>query len=132
MAERILVVDDEEVFSEILTTMLRKAGYECQTAASGMEALALLRSGEQFDLISSDIAMAEMDGPALLEHVKAEFPAVPLVFASSIADPEFIQMSRNMGASDYLVLPCDAASYVAMIRKALDRHRNENHARGPS
>ena len=57
--DRILVVDDEETIREIVSSMLTTAGYKCRQAGSGMEALALLESGEEFELMLSDLMMAE-------------------------------------------------------------------------
>jgi CheY-like chemotaxis protein len=125
MADRVLLVDDEECIRDIFGSFLKTAGYECQTAASGVEALALLRSGARFDLISSDIMMAPMDGITLLEHVKVEFPAIPVVIASPVADPEVALLARRKGAVDYLRLPCQREEYLAMIRKALETHRGQ-------
>jgi CheY-like chemotaxis protein len=122
--DRILVVDDEETICDILTAMLRSEGYECETAGSGVEALALLRSGARFDLISSDILMAEMDGPALLGHVKAEFPDIPLVFVCPITDPKVIDWCLQEGALDYQTTLCEREEYVGKIRMALARHRS--------
>ena len=65
--DRILVVDDEETIREIVSSMLTTAGYKCRQAGSGMEALALLESGEEFELMLSDLMMANLDGIGLLE-----------------------------------------------------------------
>jgi len=54
-AERILVVDDEEAIREIVSSMLGSAGYTCTQAASGIEALGILNSGEEFSLMLSDL-----------------------------------------------------------------------------
>ncbi len=62
MPDRILVVDDEEAIREIVSSMLTSAGYSCKQARSGMEALAVLNSGEAFELLLSDLMMAELDG----------------------------------------------------------------------
>jgi CheY-like chemotaxis protein len=74
MPDRILVVDDEEAIREIVSSMLTFAGYSCLQAASGMEALAVLNSGEEFELMLSDLMMAELDGIGLLERTKERFP----------------------------------------------------------
>jgi CheY-like chemotaxis protein len=50
MNERILVVGDEETIREVVCSMLDAAGYECEQAVSGNDALAVLESGRQFDL----------------------------------------------------------------------------------
>ena len=70
MPDRILVVDDEEPIREIVASMLGTAGYACKQAASGMEALAVLTSGEEFELMLSDLMMADLDGIGLLERTK--------------------------------------------------------------
>jgi len=62
--DRILVVDDEETIREIVTSMLGGARFHTRQAASGAEALAILESGEEFDLVLSDLMMAGMDGIA--------------------------------------------------------------------
>jgi CheY-like chemotaxis protein len=69
-ADRILIVDDEEAIREIVHSMLTISGFRCQQAASGAEALALLESGEEFELILTDLMMGGMDGIALLERTK--------------------------------------------------------------
>ena len=56
--ERILVVDDEEPIREIISSMLNAAGYKTRQAASGMEALAILNSTGEFELMLSDLMMA--------------------------------------------------------------------------
>src|SRR5207302_10059855 len=66
--DRILVVDDEEPIREIISSMLTAAGYKTRQAATGMEALALLNSSGEFELMLSDLMMAELDGIALLER----------------------------------------------------------------
>src|SRR5437899_12486451 len=79
MADRILVVDDEEPIREIVASMLSTAGYACKQAASGMEALAVLTSGEEFELMLSDLMMADLDGIGLLERTKEKYPDMPVV-----------------------------------------------------
>ena len=70
MPDRILVVDDEEAIREIVCAILVAAGYICNQAGSGLEALALLNSGEEFELMLSDLMMADLDGIGLLERTK--------------------------------------------------------------
>ena len=72
--ERILVVDDEDSIREIVSSMLSSANYQCRQAASGLEALALLDSGEEFELMLSDLMMAGLDGIGLLERPRNVIP----------------------------------------------------------
>ena len=85
-SERILVVDDEEAIREIVSSMLTTASYKCQQAGSGLEALALLDSGEEFELMLSDLMMAELDGIGLLERTKERFPDMPVVMVTAVHD----------------------------------------------
>jgi CheY-like chemotaxis protein len=82
MADRILVVDDEEAIREIVASMLSSAGYACKQAGSGMEALAVLNSAEEFELMLSDLMMADLDGIGLLERTKEKYPDMPVVMVT--------------------------------------------------
>src|SRR5262249_60735935 len=81
--ERILVVDDEEPIREIISSMLNAAGYKTRQACSGMEALALLNSTGEFELMLSDLMMAELDGIALLERSKEKYPDMPVIMVTA-------------------------------------------------
>src|SRR3954462_4710101 len=85
-ADRILIVDDEEAIREIVASMLSMAGYRCQQAGSGVEALAVLQSGEEFELMLSDLMMAELDGIGLLERTKEKYPDMPVVMVTAVHD----------------------------------------------
>jgi CheY-like chemotaxis protein len=98
VGERILVVDDEEAIREIVSSLLVSANYNCQQAGSGNEALAVLNSGERFDLISTDLMMADLDGLALLEKVNVQYPEIPVIFVTSVHDPSVALMCFRAGA----------------------------------
>jgi putative nucleotidyltransferase with HDIG domain len=112
MADRILVVDDEEPIREIVAQMLTTAGYRCKEAASGMEALAVLTSGEEFELMLSDLMMADLDGIGLLERTKEKYPDMPVALAAI----------RN-GAYDYLLKPFEREQLLNTVSRALENRR---------
>ncbi|MBI3476935.1 MAG: response regulator [Acidobacteria bacterium] len=130
MVERILIVDDEETICEIISSMLVGAGYECQATTSGVEALAWLRSGAPFDLIVSDMMRPGLDGPALLERVLAEFPAIPLIFATSVYDHSIALAALRNGARGYLNKPFEPGELLFMVSRVLETHRIKAHT-GP-
>src|SRR5260370_5218182 len=84
--ERILVVDDEEPIREIISSMLNAAGYKTRQASSGMEALAILSSAGEFELLLSDLMMAELAGIALLDRSTETDSDMPVLLITSVHD----------------------------------------------
>ncbi len=122
-AERILVVDDEEAIREIVSSMLSSQGYQCLQAASGLEALAILQSGEQFSLVLSDLMMAELDGIGLLERTKERYPDMPVVMVTAVHDISVALAAIRNGAYDYLLKPFEREQLLATVRRALENRR---------
>jgi putative nucleotidyltransferase with HDIG domain len=122
-ADRILIVDDEEAIREIVHSMLTMAGYRCHQASSGIEALALLESGEPFELMLSDLMMGEMDGNALLERTKEKYPDMPVVMVTAVHDISVALTAIRNGAYDYLLKPFEREQLLAVVRRALENRR---------
>lgn len=121
--DRILVVDDEETIREIVSSMLTSAQFQTRQAASGIEALALLDSGEEFDLVLSDLLMAEMNGLDLLERSKEKFPDLPVVMVTAVNDIQTALQALRNGAYDYLLKPFEREQLLATVRRALENRR---------
>jgi len=121
--DRILVVDDEETIREIVSSMLGGAHFQTRQAASGVEAMSLLDSGEEFDLVLSDLMMAEMDGIALLERAKEKYPDVPVVMVTAVHDIQVALQALRNGAYDYLLKPFEREQLLATVRRALENRR---------
>jgi len=121
--DRILVVDDEETIREIVSSMLHSAQFQTRQASGGVEALALLDSGEEFDLVLSDLMMAEMDGIALLERAKERFPSMPVVMVTAVHDISVALQALRNGAYDYLLKPFEREQLLATVRRALETRR---------
>src|ERR1039457_3133606 len=103
--DRILVVDDEETIREIVCSTLSLAHFQTRQAANGIEALSILESGDEFDLVLSDLMMAEMDGIALLERAKERYPDMPIVMVTTVHDISVALQALRNGAYDYLPNP---------------------------
>jgi putative nucleotidyltransferase with HDIG domain len=122
-ADRILIVDDEEPIRDFVSAMLCSADYACSQAASGMEALALLNSGEEFALMLSDLMMPGMDGTALLESSKERFPEMPVIMVTAVTDISVALGAIRNGAYDYLLKPFEREQLLATVRRALENRR---------
>lgn len=121
--ERILVVDDEEAIREIVSSMLQNAGYDTMQAASGKQALELLGAGEEFQLMLSDLMMAEMDGIALLDRVQDCYPEMPAIMVTAVHDISVALAAIRNGAYDYLLKPFEREQLLAMVKRALEHRR---------
>jgi cyclic di-GMP phosphodiesterase len=120
---RILVVDDEEAVRNIIVVMLAAPKFVCREAASGQEALALLKSGEQFDLMLTDLMMPDMDGAELMGRTKKNDPDLPVVIVSAVHDVSVALQTLRDGASDYLLKPFGQEQLIAVVRRALENRR---------
>jgi putative nucleotidyltransferase with HDIG domain len=123
MADRILVVDDEEAIREIVASTLTRAGYNCKQAGSGMEALALLGSGNEFELMLSDLMMADLDGIGLLERTKEKYPDMPVVMVTAVHDISVALAAIRNGAYDYLLKPFEREQLLNTVSRALENRR---------
>src|SRR5205823_15100703 len=108
---------------EIVSSMLSAAGYQTCPAASGAAALRLLDSGEQFDLLLTDLMMAQMDGLALLERVKERYPEMPVIMVTAVHDISVALGSSRNGAYDYLLKPFEREQLLNTVRRALENRR---------
>lgn len=117
--ERILVVDDCEGIRKIIFDVLIEAGYECRAVGSGREALALLESGERFDLMLCDL-LNNPHGINLLDRTKQNCPNMPVIISTApccLCTAQFA-VSR-MGASGYLLKPFHSKAMLTMIWSTL-------------
>lgn len=123
MAERILVVDDESTVREIIASMLASE-YECRQASDGLEALAVLDSGEDIALILADLVMPNLDGFGLLEHVNKKHPKIPVVMVTAVHDIQCCLRALRGGAYEYFLKPFSREQLLGMVRWAIERkHR---------
>jgi putative nucleotidyltransferase with HDIG domain len=120
--ERILIVDDEEAIREVVYSMLTMSGYECRQAASGVEALKILET-QEFELLMSDLMMAEMDGKDLLARAKEKYPDMPVLMVTAVHDISTALEALRNGAYDYLLKPFEREQLLASARRALENRR---------
>ncbi len=116
--QTLLFVDDSPFFRNMLTPVLKAAGYEVTTAAGGQEALELLRGGGRFDVLVTDLEMPGLDGFSLAAAVRGEprLAGMPIIALSSYNSPETIERGREAGFHDY-VAKFDRQSLVAALKE---------------
>ncbi len=117
-ARTVLLVDDSPFFRELLSPLIKAAGYRVVTAASAADALATLKSDTRFDLIVTDTEMPGMDGFALAEAVRAmpATAATPIIALAAMVSADAIERGRAVGFHDF-VAKFDRAGLVAAIKE---------------
>lgn len=116
----ILVVDDARVNQKLLARMLSLAGYQVQTASSGSQALDAVQSCLP-DLILLDVWMADIDGYAVCQQLKAD-PAtsdIPVIFISAASEIDDKVKGFAAGGVDYITKPFRAEEVIARIENQL-------------
>jgi DNA-binding response OmpR family regulator len=125
--QRILVVDDEEAVRSVFSTSLGSK-YDCSTAASFDEAIALLVS-EPFALVITDLIMPGRSGIELLREITARFPDTFVIVVSGVDRSQRVIDAIRLGASDYLIKPCDLDVLDVTVDRALQRRALVRNAR---
>ncbi|RYZ04177.1 MAG: sigma-54-dependent Fis family transcriptional regulator [Myxococcales bacterium] len=126
---RVLVVDDEENLRVVLRTLLRRHGYEVETAASGEEALTMVESFGP-DVVLTDVRMPKMGGLDLLSTLKAKGNDATVIVMSAYGNMDLAIDAMKAGAYDYVQKPFKPDEVVLALRKAEEREllRRENRA----
>ena len=122
MADKILVVEDDPLMLSALEILLEDEGYDVSTASSGMEAIEKAKD-ESFDLVVSDVRMAEMDGIETLSNVKQEQPDVRSIVITGYASPDIPVQAVKLGVDDYIMKPFDDQQFVASVKRCLESFR---------
>jgi DNA-binding response OmpR family regulator len=122
MAERVLVVDDEEDFLESIVKRLELRGIEVDGVGDGTAALEIL-TRKPFDVVVLDIKMPGMDGIEALRQIRSRYPDVEVIVLTGHASQEFRRLGRELGAFDYLIKPVRLDTVLDRIRAACRRRR---------
>ncbi len=126
---RVLVVDDEENLRLVLRTLVRRHGYEVETAESGEEALSLVDTFGP-DVVLTDVRMPKMGGLDLLTTLKAKRNDATVIVMSAYGNMDLALEAMKAGAYDYVQKPFKPDEVVLALRKAEEREllRRENRA----
>ena len=115
----VLVVDDDVGHLSVLKTVIRSWGYEVEGADDGSKAVEKAKE-RPFDLIVTDVRMAEMSGIEALKLIKEYNPAIPILIMTAYSSVESAVEALKAGAYDYLTKPLDFDVLKLTIERALD------------
>ena len=125
---RILIVDDEAGVRQLFAAWLREENYECKTAASADEALAILAT-DTYALVISDMMMPGRNGVELLREIRSRYPDTTVIMVSGIDRPQRVRDALRCGAFDYLIKPCELGVLTLSVERGLERRSLQRTAR---
>ncbi len=119
LTRSLLFVDDSAFFRNMLVPVLKAAGYDVVAVPGSGEALALIKKGQKFDVVVSDIEMPGMNGFELAEAIRADARSahIPIIALSSITSPATIERGRQAGFHDF-VAKFDRQGLIAALKES--------------
>jgi DNA-binding response OmpR family regulator len=118
----VLIVEDEKRIADISRAYLERDGYEVTHAATGEEALGLLKKG--FDLLILDLMLPDMDGEEICATVRKDSD-IPIIMVTAKSAEEERVKGLGIGADDYVVKPFSAKELVARVNALLRRTKKQ-------
>ena len=117
MSEKVLMVDDEKEFLEIMSERMKARGIDVTTATSADQALEIIEK-ESFDAIILDFMMPGMDGMDALKAIKAKKPESQIILLTGYATVEKSVEAMKIGATDFVEKPVDLEILAKKIKNA--------------
>jgi DNA-binding NtrC family response regulator len=122
----IMIVDDEVPFVETVVKRLGKRNIETLAAFSAEEGLEKLKTHQNLEVIVLDIKMPGMDGIAALKEIKRLVPLVEVIMLTGHATIESAIDAMKLGASDFLMKPCDIEELILKVEEAIKKKREHD------
>ena len=114
---KLLLVDDEEAYVNILANRMAKRGFDVTKAMSGTAGIEALRK-EEFDVAVLDLKMEDMDGIEVLKIFKKMAPNMEVIMLTGHGSEQAAREGVEFGAFDYLTKPCELEDLIAKIKEA--------------
>ena len=118
---KILVIDDDEGMTELLSLLLAPASSEIITANSGQEGIELAKKHAP-DIIILDLMMPQMSGWVVCKQIR-EFSDIPILILSAMDAPGMVAQALDFGADDYLIKPVSSGTLIAHLNKLVRRSK---------
>lgn len=117
MAKKILLVDDEEDFLEVMAERMRARGFDVTTSSTASEALEMIEK-ESYDAVILDFMMPGMDGFETLKSIKERRPESQIILLTGFATIEKGVEAMKLGATDFVEKPADLEKLTEKIKAA--------------
>lgn len=122
---KILVVEDDKIMNNLVSTYLRNNGYEVKCCFNGLEALDALETNH-YSMILSDVMMPQMDGFELAESIRLTDKTTPIIFMTAKDDKPSKLYGYKIGVDDYITKPFDIDILMMKVTAILRRAKIES------
>ncbi len=120
-AEKILVVEDDQLTSRILNFILKKEGYAVSSSQNGLDAIERLHV-IQPDMIITDVMLPLKSGLEVTSYSKTHFPHIPVIVLSALGEEEgTVAKAFNLGADDFVAKPFNPNELLLRVRRLLTK-----------
>lgn len=117
---KVLLIDDEIGYVNVLSNRLSKRGFDVGKANSGSEAFKILRE-RRFDVAVLDLKMTDLDGIEVLKILKKMAPEMIVIMLTGHGSAEAAREGIRQGACDYLIKPCELQELISKIVEAYEK-----------
>lgn len=117
--KKVLVVDDEVEFADMMRMRLEANGYDVIVANNGREALELVKR-EKIDAVLLDVMMPEMDGLSVLKQIRAQDSALPVFIITAFSNEERVRLAGKFNASGFIIKTDDLATEIKNMAKVIE------------
>lgn len=124
MAQRILLVEDEESILEALKLNLDLEGYDLTIATDGEQAIQLFRKG-RYDLIVLDVMLPKLDGFKVCQTIRLENGKVPILFLTAKNAAQDRIQGLKIGGDDYLTKPFNLEEFLLRVQNLIKRNATD-------
>jgi DNA-binding response OmpR family regulator len=126
--KRVLVIDDDESYRQMVSSILKQSGFAVLDANNGNQGIELAQT-HALDLVICDVMMENLDGFGVLDRLRMD-PAtstMPFIFMTGLTDKESMRKGMTLGADDFLVKPFTGEVLLSAVEARLEKHREMTH-----
>jgi CheY-like chemotaxis protein len=118
---RVLIVDDEEMVTNFISSLFSKYGHHCETAKDGLEALEKIKKNA-FDTVITDIVMPQMDGLTLTKELVKRGPNLPIMIMTGHEGEYSAESALKAGAREFIKKPFSFPEFIIRFDKMMRDH----------
>jgi DNA-binding NtrC family response regulator len=119
----VMLVDDEADFINTMSKRLEKRDFKVITANDGKQALEIVDSHRNLEVMILDVKMPGMDGIEVLTEMKKKYPLIEVIMLTGHATIESAIDGMKIGAFDYLMKPCDIEQLTQKVQEAVAKRK---------